>query len=444
MAGDSLATVVKRRLLGVLFIVVVGSLIALSIAIYNKAFTDTVDVTLRADHTGNQLIIDSDVKERGIIVGSVKKVNSKGSGAIVTLALDPSRVKDIPSNVRAQILPKTLFGEQYVSLVTPQDTADPSSGVRPIRANDTIPQDRSKGALETQRVLGDILPLLTAVDPADLNATLTGLAEALHNRGDKLGRTLVNFDRYLKILNPHTKQLVDDLDKLGQVSLEYNDLAPDIFSTLQNLQTSAKTVVQRRSGLDSLLVSGTDASNVLRQFLSDNQQNLISITGQTNKIYNLLDEYSPEFSCLFAGVNHLYDLAGQAIYDNRIHLAVTINVNNMGAYKPGEEPRPITGIGPNCFGLPNNVGPTDANGRFQIPDKFKCLNDGTPFTRAGASGGCSTATSSTANRALGSPEENALVNTIVAGDMGTTPNKVPGAATLLAGPLLRGQQVVVK
>lgn len=444
MAGDSLATVVKRRLLGVLFIVVVGSLIALSIAIYNKAFTDTVDVTLRADHTGNQLIIDSDVKERGIIVGSVKKVNSKGSGAIVTLALDPSRVKDIPSNVRAQILPKTLFGEQYVALVTPQDTADPTSGVRPIRANDTIPQDRSKGALETQRVLGDILPLLTAVDPADLNATLTGLAEALHNRGDKLGQTLVNFDSYLKILNPHTKQLVDDLDKLGQLSLEYNDLAPDIFSTLQNLQTSAKTVVQRRAALDSLLVSGTDASNVLRGFLSDNEQRLIDVTGQTTKIYDLLDEYSPEFSCLFSGVNHLYDLAGQAIYDNRIHLAVTINANNLGAYKPGQEPRTVTGIGPNCFGLPNNPGPTDANGRFQIPDKFKCLNDGAPFTPAGASGGCSAGTSSTANRALGSPEENALVNTIVAGDMGTTPNKVPGAATLLAGPLLRGQQVVVK
>jgi phospholipid/cholesterol/gamma-HCH transport system substrate-binding protein len=444
MAGDSLATVVKRRLLGVVFIIVVGSLIGLSVAIYNKAFTDTVDVTLRADHTGNQLIIDSDVKERGIIVGSVKKVNSKGSGAIVTLALDPSRVKDIPRNVRAQILPKTLFGEQYVALVTPQDTADPTSGVRAIRAHDTIPQDRSKGALETQRVLGDILPLLTAVDPADLNATLTGLAEALHNRGDKLGQTLVNFDRYLKILNPHTKQLVGDLDKLGQVSLEYNDLAPDIFATLQNLQTSAKTVVQRRSGLDSLLVSGTDASNVLRQFLSENEQRLISITGQTTKIYNLLDEYSPEFSCLFAGINHLYDLAGQAIYENRIHLAVTINANNQGAYKPGQEPRTITGIGPNCFGLPNNVAPTDANGRFQIPDKFKCLNDGAPFTAAGASGGCGAATSSTSNRALGSPEENALVNTIVAGDMGTTPNKVPGAATLLAGPLLRGQQVVVK
>jgi phospholipid/cholesterol/gamma-HCH transport system substrate-binding protein len=435
---ESFVTVAKRRLLGVLFLVVVGSLIALSIAIYNKAFTDTVEVTLRADHTGNELIVDSDVKERGIIVGSVKSVDSKGDGAIVKLALNPSRIKDIPSNVKAQILPKTLFGEQYVSLIYPADPA------RHIDHGDTIPQDRSKGALETQRVLGDILPLLTAVDPADLNATLTGLAQALHNRGEKLGQTLVNFDQYLKQINPHTKQLVDDLDKLGKVSLEYNNLAPDIFSTLQNLQTSAKTVVAKQAGLDSLFVNGTDASNVLRGFLDENEQRLIAITGQTTKVYGLLDKYSPEFTCLFAGINNLYDLANKAIFNNRIHLAVTINANNLGAYKPGQEPTAVTGYGPNCFGLPDNIAPTDANGRFQIPDKYKCLNDGAPLTKAGASPGCNATTSSSQNRSLGSAQENALVNTLVASDLSTSPDKVPGVATLLAGPLLRGQEVVVK
>ena len=78
-----------------------------------------------------------------------------------------------------------------------------------------------------------------AVHPAELNATLTALATALHDRGEKLGRTLVNFDQYLKVINPHTKKIVDDLGKLGQVSHEYNNVAPDIFATLENLETSA-------------------------------------------------------------------------------------------------------------------------------------------------------------------------------------------------------------
>ncbi len=452
MARESLATVVKRRLYGVLFIVIVAAMITLSIAIYNKVFTATVEVKLRTDHTGNALQIESDVKERGVIVGSVKAVTSKADGAVVTLALDPARIKTIPKNVSAQILPKTLFGEQYVSLIIPANT--PVDGPNHIKAGDVIPQDRSKGALETEKVLGDILPLLTAVSPADLNATLTALAEALQGRGDALGRTLVNFDKYLKQINPHTKQLVTDLTKLGQVSVEYNALAPDIFGTLQNLQTSARTIVARRASFAELLSTGTDASSVLNSFLTDNEQRLIEVTGQTNKVYSLLDEYSPEFGCLFPALNKLYPLAAQAIYDHRIHLTVTVNANNLGAYKKNatkdDTPKLVTGFGPNCFGLPDNPQPTDANGRFQIPAKYQCLRDGVnggALTKKAENPNCKvpgSATTQSANSALNSPEEDAMVNTIIASQLGTTPNRVPGVATILGAPLLRGTQVVVK
>jgi hypothetical protein len=46
--------------------------------------------------------------------------------------------------------------------------------------------------------------------------------------------------------------------------------------------------------------------------------------------------------------------------------------------------------------------------------------------------------------ALGSPAENALVNTLIAGEYGTSPDKVPPIATALAAPLLRGTTVNVK
>jgi hypothetical protein len=46
--------------------------------------------------------------------------------------------------------------------------------------------------------------------------------------------------------------------------------------------------------------------------------------------------------------------------------------------------------------------------------------------------------------ALNSPEEDALVNALIASRLHTTPAHVSGTATLLAAPLLRGHQVVVK
>ena len=440
MPAESLATKTKRRLLGLLFIAVVVSLISLSIAIYNKAFTTTVDVTLKADHTGNQLILDSDVKERGIIVGSVTAVKADGANASVSLALDPSRVKDIPSNVKAQILPKTLFGEQYVSLILPTSSAGTVAGVAPIKSGDVIPQDRSQGALEAQDVLGDLLPLLNAVQPAELNSTLTALATALNGRGKELGRTLVNLDKYLKIINPHTQALVDDLQKLGKVALEYNSVTPDILSTLQNLQTSVKTVVEKQQNLDNLLTTGTSTSNVVAGFLANNQQRLIDVSGQSAQVFSLLNKYSPEFTCLLSGINRLADGVGTAIYNNQIHLEITVvGDQNGGKYVVGNQPTLVTGYGPNCFGLPNSPTPS-INGKFQIPAQFRCLNDGAALT----TDACAKQTAKVTNPSVGSAAESALVNTLIAKTLGTTPDKVPGGSTLLAAPLLRGHQVVAK
>ena len=42
MARESLPSIARRRLLGVAILVVIVALIALSIAVYNKAFTDFV------------------------------------------------------------------------------------------------------------------------------------------------------------------------------------------------------------------------------------------------------------------------------------------------------------------------------------------------------------------------------------------------------------------
>jgi phospholipid/cholesterol/gamma-HCH transport system substrate-binding protein len=440
MPKEPFGKIVKRRLLGLTFLVVLAGLVTLSIAVYNKAFTPTVDVTLKASHTGNELLLDSDVKVRGIIVGSVKAMRANGQNAVVTLALSPSDVNKIPANVKAVILPKTLFGEQYVDLRFP----DHPQGH--IQAGAVIPEDRSKGALETETVLGNMLPLLTAVQPAQLNDTLNAIATALHGRGRELGQTLVHLDQYLHILNPNTQQMVDDFHKLGQVALEYNGLAPDIFASLKNLQVSAHTVIERRQAFDSLLRTGANNANVLSSFLAANRQRLIDITGQTDKIYSLMARYSPEYPCLLAGIVQLNDRENQAIYSSEVHLQLTLDKSNLGPYRVGTQPKIITGLGPNCFGLPNPPVP------FKITGKYRCINDGAPMTDApcaGPPGGRRHRrpgpTGQTASYTpLNSPAENAIVSAVIASKLGTTPDKVPEGDTLLAAPLLRGKQVVVK
>jgi len=456
MTSQGAKTVIGRRAAGISYLVILALLLWLAVAIYDKKFTTVVLVKVKTDHTGNALRVDSDVKERGIIVGAVHsvKVDSGPNGGCptdqvtcvtVTLALDPDRVGIIPNNVSAQILPKTIFGEQYVSLVIP---SQPSSNH--ITKHDVIPQDRSKGALETEKVLGDLLPLLKAVKPEQLNATLTAVAQALQGRGTELGQTLVSLDSYLKNYtadnNALTKTFINDLGQLGAVSDVYNKAAPDLFATLSNLKTSSATLVSQRTSLDLLLTTGKATSDEIDAFLSANQGNLITLTDTSDKIYRLLAEYSPEFSCLVHGLSHLADRADTVVKGHQFRLSAVIDNTNLGAYKKGEEPVYLTGIGPHCFGLPDNPQPV-VNGKFQIPAQFRCLNDGAALT-ADKCGKTVTKSSSASGVSLntfdGSLGENALVNAIIANNYGTTPDKVPYVATLMSASLLRGAAVTAK
>src|SRR4051794_39063255 len=170
---------VKRRLQGVGFLAVVAALLGFTVAVYNKALpwqsSDTV--YLEVDRIGNQLVVPADVKLDGVLVGRVSGASTDGDFARLTLQLNKSRIKQIPDNVVARILPKTLFGEKFVDLVIPGSV---SSGR--LQAGDTISQDRSETAIELQTVFSHLVPLLRSLNPAQLSIALSNLADAVRGR----------------------------------------------------------------------------------------------------------------------------------------------------------------------------------------------------------------------------------------------------------------------
>src|SRR5215212_6347958 len=157
---SSTGALIRRRLQGVAFLVVLALLLGLSVATYNKAFTEVAHVTLQTDTAGNQLQEASDVKVRGVIVGDVRDVEASAEGATIELAIDPAYLDEIPADVSARLLPKTLFGERFVSLELPEQP-----GQERLADGDVIGQDRTENAIELARVIDDTLPLLQAVQP---------------------------------------------------------------------------------------------------------------------------------------------------------------------------------------------------------------------------------------------------------------------------------------
>ncbi|HTZ42878.1 MAG TPA: MCE family protein [Jatrophihabitans sp.] len=454
MARETRLARYRTRAYGLVFLAVLAGLVGLSIAAYQQVFTKVTMVTLDTDHTGAQLLPESDVKLRGILVGSVRSISTYNvpasdgqqptTRARVRLALQPSRARLIPAGVTALLLPKTLFGERYVALQVPEGLT--GAAAQPIRAGDTI--SGGKDAIEVERVLDDLYPVLLALHPEDLKVTLTALATALQGRGKQLGDNLAGLNDYLTKLNPKVPELVEDIDKLGKVAVEYDEAAPDLLGSLDNLQTTARTITRQPLALQQLLGAATATSNTLDDFLNADGDYLIQVSASSAKVLALLAHYSPEYPCMAQGFADLEPRLEQAFGGGQPGLHITLElVKNQGKYKPGDEPRYITAPSlrePHCFGLPQPAVPFPG---VQFPNG---AGDGAAYNPPQSLTGQPTAdrqaydASGSNTAGVGSPAESRLIDALLSGQYGDDPAKVPAIAALLAGPLLRGSVVTVK
>ncbi|MGC5019288.1 MCE family protein [Micromonospora sp. DT47] len=420
----------RHRILGIVFIAVLATALTASVLQYRKAFTPVAWVTLRADRAGLQLTPGADVKVRGVVVGEVRSVGSAGAGATIRLALDPATTSRIPADVSARLLPKTLFGERYVELV-------PASGgtAAPIRDGAVITQDRSRTAVELERILDQALPLLQAVRPDQLAATLGAIATALEGRGEQLGANVVRLDAYLRQLNPAMPTIAEDVRKLAAALDSYDAALPDLLALLRDVTVTARTVTDQRDQLAAFLADATGTADVTRGFLDRHGDQLIALGQVSRPVLQLLATYAPEYPCLMSGLVALQPRVEEVFAGGRMHITLEVT-RDGGRYEKGRD-EPVYGAhtGPQCRGLPQPGRPAP-----EVP-----VNDGYDYRgarpRTPLPVGLPSTSPSGGSPAMGQAatgEERALVKPLVGAVTGTPPAEVPDIAVLLWGPLLRG------
>jgi len=418
---------------GIVFLVVLALLVGLAIASFQKRFTPVVMVTLETDRLGSQLQESSDVKLRGLLVGEVRHVEATPTGARLELALQPDEVAKIPSNVSARLLPKTLFGERYVDLVTA------TSNARPIEAGDTIPQDRSRVSIELETVLDNLYPLLRTVQPAKLATTLNALSTTLDGRGDEIGRNLVLVDRYLKALNPSMPTIQRDISLLADTADLYAGVAPDFFRLTESLRVTNRTIVQKDQQLAAFLVGTAGFANEAAGFLRDNEQRIIQVGQVSKPTLQLLAEYSPIYPCVASGLVNWLPRANAAFSGGTFHITLEV-VPPRQPYRPGEEPRWDDRRGPHCYGLPTPDG-SQANpfAGNHFDDGTQPASDATPFSAVPQAllGDASAADSGSA----GTVDEQRVVGALLGHGGQPSDGGGSGIQTLLAGPMMRGTVV---
>jgi phospholipid/cholesterol/gamma-HCH transport system substrate-binding protein len=423
----------RTKTLGVLFLALMLASVWATYGVFTQKFSDYDEVTVHASRIGLQLPHRADVKIKGVIVGEVLDYEPTAEGADITLGLYKDRTAEVPSDVTASILPKTLFGEKFVSLVAPEG----GSSAEPIAAGDVI--ERTQLSTEVEKVLSDLYPLLRAVQPADLNTTLNAVATALEGRGEQLGESLETLDAYLTRFNPELPGLVEDLRLTAQVSDTYADVLPEVATILRNTITTTTTLEGREEKLKALFNDVSRLSAVAERFTRDNGDNLVRLADLGAAQLEVFARYAPGYPCLLGGIVGAGKLQAEAFRGFTLHIVLETLPNQPRGYGPQDAPVYGDKRGYYCGRLPtppwSQSNPVTHQPNF-VDGVDEPTGKGTSRVGPGWSG--------TAAGFVGGRQETALLKALLAPGLGVSADDVPDLGVLLVGPMARGAEVSLR
>jgi phospholipid/cholesterol/gamma-HCH transport system substrate-binding protein len=424
----------SHKMLGLIFILMLLASVWLTNAIFTKKFADYDEVTLQASSIGLQLPTRADVKIRGVIVGEVLSFESNAEGAVLTLGIYPDQMDTIPANVTGSIVPKTLFGEKYVSLEIPDSGPEGQ-----LDAGAVI--DRTDVSIEVEKVLSDLYPLLRTVQPAEVNKTLNAMATALEGRGERLGENLETVDSYLKRVNPQIPDIIDDLRLTADVSDLYADVMPEIATILRNTITTTQTLESRDAKVHALYTDVAAFSDTSHDFLVENGDNLIRLGEVSTAQLRVFAKYAPEYPCLTGGIVNAGKLQAEAFRGFTLHIVLEQLPTQPRGYNASDQPRFGETRGPNCLNLPTPPW-SQANPVRHQPNMDDGIDQPTGKGTSRVAPGYSYRTSGFGF--AGSSAETGMLNSLLGPTLGVSARDVPDLGALLVAPMARGAEVSLR
>lgn len=295
----SRATLALRGLLTVLTLVLVVGLLVL---VGQGTFSEKLGASVVLDDAGGSLVVGSDVKYDGVVIGRVASLgeHSTGRAVEVRLDLDDETAADVPGNVVARVLPASVFGTSFLDL----DLHERPHGR--LRAGQQIAQDTSRETLEVQRLLDGIDDVVDSLGPAELATALEGVANALDGNGERMGRTIDRVHTYLRRLNPQLPLVRRNLELLATNLDAFQRYAPDLFMAAEDALVAANTLGRRQRDFRALVRSGSRTLDDTTSLLRTNQEQLAAALVRTSVVVDALYDGRSDIA---QGVRALFELS---------------------------------------------------------------------------------------------------------------------------------------
>jgi phospholipid/cholesterol/gamma-HCH transport system substrate-binding protein len=337
-----------------ILVAVIVAFLVVTAAVFGGVYQSFVPVTLKADRSGLVMETDAKVKMRGVEVGRVRDISGGNGAAELTLDIYPDQIQFIPANVGAQIQATTAFGAKFVDLVYP---SDPSSAR--LEAGAVLKSLNTSSEVNT--VFENVANLLDMIDPAKLNAVLTAVADGVRGQGERMGQATTDFKQVLEALNSRSDTIRGDWRAFKDFNATYGAAADDIVSILNAASTTATTVVDHASELDSLLLNVTGLSNSGTNLLATSKDSLVGAINTLAPTTDLLMKYNPVYTCFLQGAKWFLDNGGYDAWGGLNGRSIQLDVGLLLGNDPYSYPAhlPVVaakggpGGNPGCGSLPD-------------------------------------------------------------------------------------------
>jgi phospholipid/cholesterol/gamma-HCH transport system substrate-binding protein len=291
-------------------LLVVVAVSTLTATMFSGTLRTTVPLTVISDRAGLVMEDGAKVKLRGVQIGEVATVDSYADPAGTNLSklklkIFPNEFRYLPSNVEAEIKSSTAFGAKYVDLIVPSDGASH----RPLAAGAVL--HSRNVTVEVNTVFENLESIVRAIDPAKLNGVLSAVAEGVRGKGDRIGQAITEGNRALLAVNPKMPTVRRDWQLFGKTTQAYSDAAQDILATLDSFSTTSVTITKNKIALDEVLLSAIGFADSGVNTIGGNQPNLVSAINLVAPTFELLNKYSPTYTCTFQGAQWYLEHGGR-------------------------------------------------------------------------------------------------------------------------------------
>jgi phospholipid/cholesterol/gamma-HCH transport system substrate-binding protein len=254
----------------------------------------------------------------------------------------------VPSNAPVRIASTTVFGAKSVEFIAPEQ---PSGA--PLRPGTNVAAQDVQ--LEANTLFQTLIDVLHKIDPVNLNATVSAIAEGLRGHGEDFGAGLAGLNQYLAQLNPKLPTVESDIAQTATVANIYGDAAPDLVTVIDNVPTINNTIIDEQENLNATLLAAIGLANEGTATLEPAADDLIAAVQRLRAPLKVLGDYSPVFGCILQAVVNGNERGGQLVGGLKPGAMVSSSfVLGVPSYTyPESLPIVNASGGPNCRGLPN-------------------------------------------------------------------------------------------